>query len=95
MTDIVTKSNEEPPAGGLLADYFDIEAMQKEFGVSRRTIERWNEKGIGPARTVIGRKIYFCRKTVREWLESQEERKPKRTSLRRARFGPRKSRRAA
>jgi ParB-like chromosome segregation protein Spo0J len=57
---------------GLLAGYLTTDELAKELGKSPRTIARWDGLRIGPPKTVIGKKIYFRREAVRQWLLTQE-----------------------
>jgi len=74
----VAQHHQMQQSGSLLADYVSLAVFCREFGVSRRTVDRWNELGTGPDRTLIGRKIYISRDAIRRWLESREQRKDRR-----------------
>lgn len=56
----------------ILADYVTPDALAEEFKTSRRTLDRWEVRRIGPPRVVIGRKILYNRESVKRWLESRE-----------------------
>ena len=56
----------------LLADYMTPEQLAAELNKSPRTIDRWARLRIGPPRTVIGKKPYYRREAVREWMLSKE-----------------------
>ena len=62
----------ELKAAGLLEDYLTPEELAGELDKSPRTIARWAGLRIGPPRTVIGRKPYYRRTAVREWLLTKE-----------------------
>ncbi|KJS25070.1 MAG: hypothetical protein VR75_12470 [Hyphomonadaceae bacterium BRH_c29] len=42
------------------------------LGVHPRTLWRWRTEGIGPRYIPIGRKTYYSRESISEWLRSQE-----------------------
>jgi hypothetical protein len=58
----------------LLADYFsEVEASQ-ELRQALRTLRLWRQRGLGPAWTKIGRKVFYARGACVAWLASQEHR---------------------
>ena len=57
----------------LLDDYLSPEQLAAELDKSVRTIARWDSLRIGPPKTVIGKKPYYRRDAVREWLLRQEQ----------------------
>ena len=59
-------------AAGLLDDYMTPDELAVELGKSPRTIARWDRLRIGPPKTVVGKKPYYRREAVREWLLTQE-----------------------
>ncbi len=61
-----------PARAGLLAEYLTPDELAEELGKSPRTIARWDGLRIGPPKTVIGKKTYFRREAVRQWLLTQE-----------------------
>jgi len=40
--------------------------------VCRKTLERWQSAGTGPAITKIGRTVYYRWETLRNWVASRE-----------------------
>ncbi len=60
-------------AAGLLDDYLTPDQLAEELGKSVRTIARWDGLRIGPPKTVIGKKPYYRREGVRQWLLRQEQ----------------------
>lgn len=56
----------------ILGDYLIPEQLAAELGVSERTIHRWHALRIGPPRVTIGRKPYYRRSSVAEWIAKQE-----------------------
>ena len=59
----------------ILTDYLTIKDLAAELGVTRRTLNRWNQLREGPPITMIGGRIFYRREAVREWLLSREQRK--------------------
>ncbi len=60
---------------GLLDDYSEKSELARELKKSSRTLDRWEALRIGPPRVVIGRTVLYNRNSVREWLESREQRR--------------------
>jgi hypothetical protein len=57
----------------LLESYLPEKATADEIGATPRTLSKWRKERIGPAWTRIGRRIFYRRDAVLEWLRSQEE----------------------
>ena len=57
----------------ILADYISRENLAQELQVSSRTLDRWHGRRIGPPRCLIGRKVFYRRVSVRDWLISREQ----------------------
>jgi hypothetical protein len=56
-----------------LADYFREAELAAELGTSVRSLRRWHDERVGPARTKVGRKILYSRAGVEAWLESRTQ----------------------
>ena len=56
----------------LLEDYMTPEELAAELDKSPRTIDRWARLRTGPPKTVIGKKPYYRREAVREWMLNKE-----------------------
>jgi predicted DNA-binding transcriptional regulator AlpA len=52
--------------------------IARELGLSRRRLDELHSLGAGPPRIRIGRRVYYSRKSVREWLMQKEERQRRR-----------------
>jgi hypothetical protein len=65
-------------APALLGEYLTPETLAAELNITTRTLDRWRVLSIGPPITKVGRKIYYARATVTEWLKAQEQRTRKR-----------------
>lgn len=57
----------------ILADFLTKEALAAELRRNARTLDRWEVLGLGPPRTLIGRKILYRRASVQKWLAAQEQ----------------------
>jgi predicted DNA-binding transcriptional regulator AlpA len=62
------------PASVLLSGYLRREELAQQFGLSTRTIDRWEALKEGPPRVSIGRTILYNVESVREWLSTREKR---------------------
>jgi predicted DNA-binding transcriptional regulator AlpA len=67
---------ERSPAALVLDDFLRREQLAKLFGLSPRTIDRWEALRIGPPRVCIGRTILYNVQAVREWLLSNQTEPP-------------------
>mgnify|MGYP001092115595 FL=1 len=77
--------NTAKPSGGLLGGWISRADLALQLGVSEDTLRRWDALRSGPPCIRAGRKIYYRRSAVIEWLEDQEA-----AGLRRARRGARR-----
>jgi hypothetical protein len=59
----------------LLSEFWTKEGLAAELGLNPRTLDRWEVLGMGPPRTLIGRKILYQRVSVQKWLSAQEHRR--------------------
>jgi hypothetical protein len=76
MMQEIAANREEPqrPRQRLLEDYVPEEEYCKELDVSDRKARQDRQRGIGPPFVRIGRKIYYSRNGILEWLKSLEHR---------------------
>ena len=58
----------------VLEGYLRREELARQFGLSPRTIDRWEALRKGPPRVCIGRTILYKLESVRDWLDSNEGR---------------------
>jgi DeoR/GlpR family transcriptional regulator of sugar metabolism len=66
------------PAGGLLSGWISRTDLAQQLGVSEDTLRRWDTLRSGPPCIRAGRKVYYRRATVLEWLDEQEAMAPRR-----------------
>jgi hypothetical protein len=72
------------PAPLVLEGYLRREELARQFGLSPRTIDRWEALRKGPPRVCIGRTILYKVESVRDWLRSSEGRVASTTRQRKA-----------
>jgi hypothetical protein len=68
-TSVATKA---PPRPHALADYQSENELAEELERSSRTLARWRAARIGPPYVVIGRRVFYRRTAVAEWLLKRE-----------------------
>jgi len=73
------------PSAGLLGGWISRADLALQLGVSEDTLRRWDALRSGPPCIRAGRKVFYRRGAVLEWLEDQEA-----ADLRRARRGARR-----
>ena len=61
-----------PPQGFLLdaLDYIEESLAAIALDTALPTLIRYRKNGIGPAHTMVGRKILYSKKVLAEWLEN-------------------------
>lgn len=47
--------------------------LAEQMAVTRRTVERWHARRIGPPRIKVGKNVFYRRDAVRSWLLASEE----------------------
>ena len=52
--------------------------LATELGLSVDTLRRWEAQRMGPPCVRAGRKVYYRRAAVEDWLEEQEQAAPRR-----------------
>ncbi len=48
--------------------------VAEKLGYNPRTLQRWRTEGEGPAFTMIGRKVFYERNDLQEWIDRQKSR---------------------
>lgn len=67
-----------PEHKSLLDDYLSPDELTAQLGICGRTLARWHALGIAPPKTTVGRKIFYKRTSVTEWLADRESATPRR-----------------
>ena len=62
----------------LLVGWISRLDLALELGLSVDTLRRWEAMRTGPPCVRAGRKVYYRRAAVEEWLEDQEQAAPRR-----------------
>lgn len=70
---LVTVGHTRPPMARELDEYLTAKEIACLLRVSVRTFWRWEQLGMVPGRTAIGRKALFRRSSVETWLRSREQ----------------------
>jgi transcriptional regulator with XRE-family HTH domain len=63
---------DKPASRLVLEGYLRREELAEQFGLSPRTIDRWEALRMGPPRVSVGRTILYNIHSVRDWLLSRE-----------------------
>ena len=60
----------------LLDDWMSRGDLATELGISVDTLGRWETRRIGPPCIRLGRRVYYRKGAVRDWLREQEPKRP-------------------
>ena len=74
MKDMQNDPLEEVP--DLLADWISREQLARALDLTTDTLSRWEARRQGPPCTRIGRKIFYRRAAIQEWIRAQEQAHP-------------------
>ena len=74
MKDMQNDPMEEVP--DLLADWISREQLACALDLTTDTLSRWEARRQGPPCTRIGRKTFYRRAAIQEWIRSQEQAHP-------------------
>jgi len=66
------ETTQQSPTKGLLAGWISRPDLARELGLCVDTLGRWQRKRIGPACIKAGRRVYYRRSVVENWLLAQE-----------------------
>lgn len=62
----------KPPAPiDIGLSFLSEKQLAKELGVAVSTLRRWHARRIGPPRSAVGRKFYYSRQKLEEWIEAK------------------------
>jgi predicted DNA-binding transcriptional regulator AlpA len=53
----------------ILDDYINREDLAKELGITPRTLDKYEERRVGPPKIKIGGRCYYKRSAVLAWIE--------------------------
>ncbi|MGI3213198.1 helix-turn-helix transcriptional regulator [Roseovarius tibetensis] len=81
MTETATSPRSSKPS--LLSGWISRLDLALELGVTVETLHRWEKLRFGPPCVRAGRKIYYRREAVQDWLMQQEAPAPGRRGGRR------------
>jgi predicted DNA-binding transcriptional regulator AlpA len=59
----------------ILAGYVTPGELCRQLGKTRRTVDRWHARGLGPPRIRVERMVLYRIMDVRSWLEAHLERR--------------------
>jgi hypothetical protein len=78
-----TEMTQKSRTTGLLAGWISRPKLAEELGLTVDTLGRWQRQRTGPACIKAGRKVYYRRSVVENWLLAQETSRGKRAGGRR------------
>jgi hypothetical protein len=78
-----TGSLERSAPGGVLTGWISRLDLALELGLTVDTLRRWEAQRFGPPCVRAGRKVYYRRDAVQDWLQQQELPSPRRAGGRR------------
>jgi hypothetical protein len=81
MRDIGTSERSAP--GGVLTGWISRLNLALELDLTVDTLRRWEARRFGPPCVRAGRKVYYRRDAVQDWLQQQELTSPRRAGGRR------------
>ncbi len=62
-----------PAVHHFLNAYVSEADLAATLGIHTRSLRRWHDRGRGPARTKIGRQIWYSKKAVEQFLAQCEQ----------------------
>ena len=78
-----TGTSQRSATAGLLGGWISRLDLALELGVTVDTMRRWEAQRFGPPCVRAGRKVYYRRDAVHDWLQLQEVPSPRRAGGRR------------
>ena len=76
MTHPLTEPDTDP--AHLLADWISRGELARQLNLTSDTLGRWEARREGPPCTRLGRKVFYRRASVQDWLRAQEQARPTR-----------------
>ncbi|SEP20844.1 Helix-turn-helix domain-containing protein [Salinihabitans flavidus] len=71
MTHPHTEPDTDPAP--LLAEWISRDDLARELNLTPDTLGRWEARRQGPPCTRLGRKVFYRRASVQDWLRAQEQ----------------------
>lgn len=78
-----TPNSTRSASGGLLGGWISRLDLALELGLTVETLRRWEARRTGPPCVRAGRKVYYRRTAVQDWLQGQEAPGPRKAGGRR------------
>jgi len=78
MPNLGSMPDPKPQPRNLLSGWISRPDLALELDVSIDTLRRWEQQRFGPPCVRAGRKVWYRRVTVQNWLEEQELDAPRR-----------------
>lgn len=72
QTNLLTSDPGKRAPGPILAGWISRSELARELGLTEDTLRRWEDRRIGPVCVRAGRRVYYRRATVQDWLAAQE-----------------------
>lgn len=82
MPEHMNANGHRAPSRSLLSGWISRADLAQELEVTEGTLRRWAAERSGPPCIRAGRKIFYRRSAVVEWLEDQETTHPRRARRR-------------
>jgi predicted DNA-binding transcriptional regulator AlpA len=71
-----TADESKAETGEILLGWISRDTLAAELGLKPDTLSRWEARRDGPPCMRIGRKVYYRRQSVEEWMLSREQARP-------------------
>ena len=72
QTEPLTSDPGQGAPGAILAGWISRGELARELGLTEDTLRRWEDRRIGPVCVRAGRRVYYRRTAVQDWLAAQE-----------------------
>jgi len=72
QTNLLTSNPGKGAPVTILAGWISRSDLARELGLTEDTLRRWEDRRIGPVCVRAGRRVYYRRTAVQDWLAAQE-----------------------
>ncbi|MFQ5439679.1 MAG: helix-turn-helix domain-containing protein [Paracoccaceae bacterium] len=72
-----TEQSQGSTPGGVLSGWISRQDLALELDRTADTLRRWETRRFGPPCVRVGRRVYYRRQAVQDWLQQQEVPSPK------------------